>query len=495
MARTAWNRRGLAGTPAIYFALAVLCAGVYALAYAGELSSQTVEGALAWLSFEYVGIPFIIPLWLLFVISITGHEQWITRGRLVALFVAPTVTMVAMLTSHWHSLFLTNPRLNPSGPLLTLDFDGGLLYWLSQFYDNLGMVLITIMIIRWWVCSQPAFRRQAQIFLLGTSLQWAGLAIFVLGIAPYNLDLSSLTLILVGLIFMIGLFRFRALDLVPMARDVIFNHMADGILVLDVTNRVIDLNPAIQEMLTVRPGAIGQLASDILRSWPGLVMQIANNAPVKVEFEGFSRHFQSELTPVRDKANQVTGKIVTIHDTTQTFQMLEQMRVLATRDPLTNLYNRRYFTELGNREFDRLSRHAGMISFVAIDIDHFKQVNDTYGHAGGDKVLQSIAKLIETTIRKPDITCRSGGEEFWALLPDTSITEALIVAERLRMEIEQFDAPFENTWIRVTASFGVSGSGHATRVTLSEMLNCADQALYEAKSGGRNCVRWCPCGE
>ena len=489
LAVTAFRRRGLAGWPAVYFGIAAVCVAIYSWGYALEVSSHTLEAVLAWSRLEYLGIPFIMPAWLLFAVSISGHEKWITRGRVLALLVVPLVTLVAALTTELHSFYYIRPHLDPVGPFYTLDFEKGPLYWLNIFYDNVGLVIITVLLAQMLARSAPAFRWQTASFLLGTVVQWAGLGVYVAGYAPFHLDLSSLSMSLCAGIFAIGLFRYRGLDMVPLARDVIFERMGDGVLVFDVLDRLIDFNPALQAILPeLPPSAVGLPAAQALAAFPLLLEQIASGAAGPVELEAGGRTYQSRLAPVVDWRRHRAGKIVTLHDYTQTRQLLEQLRELATRDPLTGACNRRHFAELAEREFVRLRRHEGAISLIYFDLDHFKQVNDTYGHAAGDATLQAVAAQFARIIRQTDVLGRLGGEEFVVLLPDTSPATAVVMAERLRQALEQQTVTFEGHSIQVTGSFGVSGFEGASSVSLDVLTWSADRAVYDAKAAGRNHV-------
>ena len=157
----------------------------------------------------------------------------------------------------------------------------------------------------------------------------------------------------------------------------------------------------------------------------------------------------------------------------------------ATTDPLTELFNRRHFFELAERELERCRRLKSDLSFILLDIDFFKQVNDQYGHIIGDQVLISLAKELKKQLRKVDFCCRYGGEEFVLCLPDTPKQGTLDVAERIRIQIEQ--TPFTS---QSGESFSISVSlGIATRKdedNVEVIIKRADDALYQAKQSGRN---------
>ncbi|PTW45129.1 diguanylate cyclase with GAF sensor [Sphingomonas faeni] len=163
-----------------------------------------------------------------------------------------------------------------------------------------------------------------------------------------------------------------------------------------------------------------------------------------------------------------------------------ELRLIAQVDHLTGALTRRGFVDQAQREMERTLRYGRASSLIMIDVDHFKRVNDTYGHSIGDQVLKQIASIAETTLRPCDLFGRLGGEEFALLMPETSGAAALVVAERLRNTIADHPMTLHGGGpIHVTASFGVAELS-ASFNTLTAWLERADTMLYAAKSGGRN---------
>lgn len=160
----------------------------------------------------------------------------------------------------------------------------------------------------------------------------------------------------------------------------------------------------------------------------------------------------------------------------------------ATQDALTGTYNRRYFLEIVEREWSRAKRYEMSCALLLMDVDHFKQVNDRFGHLCGDQLLRRIADAAAETLRQPDVLARFGGEEFIIFLPHTDPLGALDVAERIRERVEALDFGWNGTPVPVSASLGVAAL-HDNHVTLDQLISDADEALYSAKSAGRNCVR------
>jgi diguanylate cyclase (GGDEF)-like protein len=161
---------------------------------------------------------------------------------------------------------------------------------------------------------------------------------------------------------------------------------------------------------------------------------------------------------------------------------------LATTDPLTGVYNRRTFKELSEPLLSRARRARTAVSLLLLDIDHFKNVNDTHGHLAGDEVLARFAELVRSCLRKEDLLARYGGEEFVVLLPGTTQPDAAGLAERIRGQVEKTRLHAGNDDVRVTVSVGVAGEKGEQLPSLDGILGHADQALYAAKAQGRNRV-------
>lgn len=200
------------------------------------------------------------------------------------------------------------------------------------------------------------------------------------------------------------------------------------------------------------------------------------------------------LLPLSSPSGQVDHIGILIYDVTDNAinqQKLEdanqQLQSLSRTDGLTGLYNRAYWQECLEKEFDRFARLQETSSVIMFDIDHFKKVNDTYGHQAGDLVIQTIAQTLQQYVRKTDITGRYGGEEYGAILVGTSGANALVFAERLRAAIEATVMPYGEHELAVTISLGVSEISFAQASAL-EWLEQADQALYKSKQNGRNRV-------
>ena len=156
------------------------------------------------------------------------------------------------------------------------------------------------------------------------------------------------------------------------------------------------------------------------------------------------------------------------------------------RDPLTGLYNRRYLDECLEAEFEFARRHKAALTLCMLDIDHFKRINDTYGHEVGDRVLKGLGEVLGHTVRKEDTCCRYGGEEFVVVSLGIPLANGLLMSERLRKRVAEQSFDVGAAQLSLTVSLGVAGIPYGSILTPQSLLDAADQALYLAKSKGRN---------
>jgi diguanylate cyclase (GGDEF)-like protein/PAS domain S-box-containing protein len=206
--------------------------------------------------------------------------------------------------------------------------------------------------------------------------------------------------------------------------------------------------------------------------------------------DGSIYHEELSIAPVKDKTGEITHFIGIKDDISERKQLEEQLQKLANTDPLTELFNRRILLEHLAQETARLARFKNQsAALLMLDLDHFKRINDTYGHSTGDEVLRKFADIIRQTSRNIDIAARLGGEEFAILLPGATKKDAMAVAERLRNEIANAIMPHKKGSVRITVSIGAAALS-ADDVGGDRVLNHADVALYTAKDAGRNQCCW-----
>ncbi|MBX9937367.1 MAG: diguanylate cyclase [Burkholderiaceae bacterium] len=210
---------------------------------------------------------------------------------------------------------------------------------------------------------------------------------------------------------------------------------------------------------------------------------------IRLRKDGTLINISVTISPILDNHGNVVGISEIARDITEKKRAEHELERLAQTDMLTGLANRRHFMTLAEQELARAVRYGGKLSVLMIDIDHFKNVNDTYGHHAGDLVIQKLGELCQQTLRKDiDVAGRIGGEEFAVILPETDSQQAVDAAERLRDAIARTEVPWEQGGpLHFTVSVGVASLA-VQKTNLDTLLAYADQSLYEAKAGGRNRV-------
>ncbi len=203
--------------------------------------------------------------------------------------------------------------------------------------------------------------------------------------------------------------------------------------------------------------------------------------------------------PLTDRRGEVDAVCLLVYDVTdmasnrrQLERTNAQLKQLSQIDGLTGLFNRATWEAFLNTEFERHNRYGSEAALVMLDIDHFKPINDTYGHQAGDEVIRQISGLIKFNLRQPDIAGRYGGEEFAVILPETDLAGAECFAERIRAVVEQRPVQCAENPLDITVSLGVAPLANRCP-SADDWLKAADEALYSAKDQGRNQVVVSPC--
>jgi len=466
---------------------------IYAGAYAGELLSVTLGGMLFWNRLEYVGISFLPALWIIFTARYVNSRYLVSRRVVVVLLVVSLTTLAAVWTDPILHLRYVTAWVRTDGPFPVLAFTRGPFYWSHTVYSFLSFIIGTVLLVRIMFNASHFFRRQQLFMLAGTCLPWMNYMLYLSGISVWGIDTIPFSMFLSAVCFGTSIFGFKILDVIPVARGIVFETMSDGVIVLDVSGRIVDYNRAAAAVFPELNGAALSIdVREVLSRQETLCARVTDTS--EAEFlmtvgEGeFIRYYQSRISTIRSRSETPIGKILLFKDNTDSTLLLEKLRELATIDPLTRLFNRRHFLELTAKQLSRHARTERPLSLLIIDLDHFKHINDTYGHLMGDDVLRTIAGILSSELRGGDIASRFGGEEFICLLPETDSHEAFTAAERMRQSIRKTCIAIPGSQdISISASFGVYT---VTAVMVGEKIETliarADLALYRSKETGRN---------
>ncbi len=488
-----WPKRKI---PVMQAFMALLLSGaIYSFAYALQGFCSSFEMIRFWNRVEYIGIATLPSCWLLLVFRYAGYDQWASGPMRWILFGMPILTYLSNATTEWLGLCYRTMEMVHAEGTVRLAFTPGPWYYVHLAYINISTlagVLILVAMMRKGGTSRRSLRIRTLFMIAGAIAPWGTHLWYLSGTTPRGLDIAPFGVIVSSICYAIGLFRLGMLDLVPIARDQAFDAISEAVIVFDMRHLLIDYNPAATGLLPqLARTPLGTPVSEVLTQFPMLVEQVIDGLP-GVEFElphdQGSRYLFARLDKIRNRLGTEIGGILMLSDITERELLMQRLEEMAVYDSLTGLFNRRALMDYLESEIDRSLRHQRPLSLLMIDLDHFKKINDTYGHQAGDLVLRSAAAVCRETVRSHDVVGRYGGEEIAVLLAETRLLDALAVAERIRANIANIDIAYGDAHIKVTASIGAAAIPAGEKTDSNTLIKTTDEALYRAKNEGRNRV-------
>ena len=434
----------------------------------------------------YLGVA-ITPLALvLFAVNYVGYGHLLTRRHLVLLSILPAVTLLAAWTNEWHGWIWATVAMDPTTPIPTLANTHGPLLWMYAAYCNL-LALVTggFLLLRLRELPLPQ-RRQIYLLIAALVVPFAANGLYMMRLVPLrNMDLTPTAFIIVVFAFIRSLQRERMFELAPVTANEIYRSLEDAVFVVDDANRVQDLNEPARNLLLARGGEhIGQPLVALLPQVQDLLADAAGEQRGEVSHAG---HFYDvRVMPLENADGRFSGRLLVWREITERKRLEAELRRLAMTDSLTGLVNRRHFLARGAEEIDRAQRYGQPLSLIMVDIDHFKQVNDTHGHETGDRVLLALAGILTGESRASDCVGRIGGEEFAVLLPQTDSASAYQAGLRLLDAVRAARISLDDGGeLGFATSAGVT-TMQAGDMSMRVLLHRADDALYQAKREGRD---------
>lgn len=487
---------------------------------------------LFFINMSFIAMGILGPGWLIFVFFLTGRaEQLKVRSTLIIIIPAILCIVGAM----WNPEYLFMSPVAGS----YLDRVYGPLFWLlvliqfAYFFTALMNMFHSLKSV-----TSVNQRKQLATALIGMFvLTGFGLLDVLVNVLleewlPIVPGLLAIGILLSDSCFVLAIYRFGMFDILSMAQRDIFEHMTTGIIVVDENNKVLEVNrgasPFVQsvkgesfemEKLLSPLQAQGEVNEFLYRylhhPYEKMQMEFAIQ-------ENAGRHVTIQISPILDDRKTLLGRIITFHDVTELrklvmemnrknealhernlelitiqeelFRVNQKLEQMAVTDSLTGCFNRRYLMQQLEQEVLLNMRYQIPFAIFLFDIDHFKQINDNYGHLVGDEVIRSTAAIVRTMLRRTDILARYGGEEFTIYLPHTNREQTELLAERIVQAVGDNWVDAGDEKVRVTISMGVYAEDSLNlsfddpKEYLREIFASADSSLYKAKNKGRNQV-------
>lgn len=494
-----YKRRNIPGV--VPFIACLLLVGIWNILDAVDLQLHILDAKALWFSIKMAFIIYIPAFWLMTVLELTGKRRFKSFDNLL-LLVFPTLTAAIILFSYQSNWFAYDFSLRESGRYHLLSFSKGFWFWMNAGYNYLLNVFSIGHLIKAALSKQYAHKRQAIIILTGMLIPVVSDILMVGHIYPkQNIDTTAVSFCISALLGIYAIFRYDFLNIVLVAREHAFENMDELMLVLDSSKRIVDMNKsALQVFDTSISRVIGmpvsQLIADVAKYDFNVLHEGALKTSLHYTLKGKEVHYYGSLSAIKGDKGDILGYLLLLHDVSElelTQNKLkeanEELKRLnqelykdSIRDGLTNIYNKKYITLLLQEEMEKAKKAAAHLSAAIIDIDHFKIINDKYGHLVGDSVLKSVAMLLCSALGSDAKIGRFGGEEFLILMKNTTLQEGYELCEKLAQLIRTFQ--YEHEYVTVTISVGIAEMDCTDDI--SSLLQKADSCLYRAKENGRN---------
>ena len=317
-----WLRRATLG--AMWFSALMFMASYWSLFYGLEMTSESLAATILWSKVQYFGSTNLAVLWLLLVLTYTGRKDWLNRQRIAFFLIIPAITLALAWTNEHHTLLWINPVVKETSSFYLLDFTPGIWWWVNIAYASGIFIIATILLLSSLFRSANLYRRQIIILLIFSSLTWGANLAYIFQLTQ-GIDLTPVTFSIGGILIAWGLFRYKIIDVVPIARDAIVETMRGGLIVLDTKKRIVDINPVAQDILHQAQNAlVGEDIGKALAIYPQLniLWENPNDEDKHIDvtldmLEGEERSFDVHLSPLRDKRDKLTGWLIFWHDITQ----------------------------------------------------------------------------------------------------------------------------------------------------------------------------------
>ena len=454
------------------------------------LISPSQAGALFWAKCSYLVVSLIPVMWFAFTLEYSGHNALLRPRRCWVFLVIPILTNLFVQSDELRGLVWQSHDFQRAAIWIGVRvIEYGPWFWVHAVYSYGLMFTGALVLIFHHLRTRYMNGKQWTFMLLGMLLPALVNIAFVFKLNPQiSYDFTATSLAVGGFFFFVSIYYHRMLDLVPYARSTLVERIRDGLIALDHAQRIVDINQGALGMLGLDEcKAMGKQALDVMPFWKE--MQIPANGEevvteIRIAYPGGDRQAEARIIHLEPTVARPAGYLVMMHDVTYYKDLLNKVVTMANVDPLTKIYNRRYFYDQAQRELERAHRYNLTMSVVLVDMDSLKKINDTFGHIVGDNLLVAIAQTLKSGAREVDTVARFGGDEFVLLLPLTGSAGAIQLMERLRHNVKHVPVEQLPGDVPHTISIGIVSLIGGTGLNFDEVLERADRAMYKSKLAG-----------
>jgi diguanylate cyclase (GGDEF)-like protein/PAS domain S-box-containing protein len=340
LAVIAWTRKNVPGARAFGALMLAVC--VWSFAYARELAAIDMARVAFWARTEYFGILAIPIFWIIFTLQFSNHGQYLTRRNLALLVIEPAAILALVWTNDLHRLIWEKVELVRIGSSTVTNYTYGPGFWLNAAYTYLWILIGSLLLIQTAFRTSKVYRGQMIILLVGVAVPWSANLIYLADLSPFPyLDLTPFALAVTGLVVFWGLFRYRFLDILPVARDALVANMSDGLIVLDLNHRIADINPAAIRILNQQPAAVhGKPFEAVFPGDADLLRLFQEESECQFEISlrenGLIRFFDVRTSGLKDSNDQLTGRLIVLRDITDRVEAEKAAQLRANRLALLN---------------------------------------------------------------------------------------------------------------------------------------------------------------
>lgn len=487
MATTLHKSRGLS-----WVGLLFLLGGIYAVGYALELSTNDLDLKIFFNHVQYLALPFISTAWLYIARTYDNPNKVLLKKQLFLISLIPLLSCLGVLTFPYlqNFFFYTTAELDMENitrnmGLIVLVLGKGPWYYVQSSFNLVILGWAALLYFRAFF-RNAGDRNRMGAFWMGivSVIATTGSIITFSSPKTAGIDITLYFLLAIGFFSLFTMMKFEYFDLKNSALRAAFETLDEPSMILGDQMEIVSWNEALQRSGFPAPKSHMPL-KDFIRD-PEVIEAIRDGRTT--EYTWFDKKFLIESMPLATRSGRRTGSILRFNDMTLYFSRMETLHYEATHDELTRLLNRRAFMEEAETYMKARQLERERFAMIMLDIDDFKNVNDTYGHVIGDCVLEQLAVRISAELPSEAVFCRYGGEEFMILLKNTTHEAAETLGEKVRSAVGRKRFSVGDLELDICISLGIGFGDTSISGMLRDFVAKADEAMYQSKKAGKNRV-------